>query len=160
MIIGLWLGAAFSVLKFCVYLEFAWHWRYTRRACTRRLAFYLDSFYIELHTIDNLKSYISISSTMYLVYLLMYPWTYNILHLLYLAHTLAVTGIACLGVWLLISPADKSPPALCLPALGNFVQCFDYFEHKSRHQIKYKVYLHSLYTQIIPTIKKGPCIHG
>lgn len=55
LIIGLLLGAAFSILKFCVYLEFAWHWRYTRRACTRRLAFCLDNIYIELHTIDNLN---------------------------------------------------------------------------------------------------------
>lgn len=71
----------------------------------------------------------------------MCPWTYDILHLLCLAHTLAVTGIACLGVWPLISPADKSPPVLYLSAFSDFVQRFDYFEHKSRHQIKYKVYL-------------------
>lgn len=55
----------------------------------RHWAFCLDSFYIELHTIDNLNplSRLVISSS-YLVYL----W-----HLIYEAHALTTIGIACLG---------------------------------------------------------------
>lgn len=90
----------------------------------------------------------------------MYQWTYNTLHLLYLAHTLAVTGIVCLGVRLLISPADKSPPAFSCQHLMILFNILIISNAKERHQIKYKVYLHNFYTQIITIIKQEPCIHG